>query len=77
MGPSQETVPFSKCGVTAMVAINGIVPLLTAEKEAMFPEPLAANPIPGVSFDQEYVAVPPVLTVLKNTAVVGLLLQTT
>jgi hypothetical protein len=77
VGPSQMIVPFSKCGVTTRVAMIGAVPVLTAVKKAIFPAPLAANPIPGVSFDQEYVGVPPVLTVLKDTAVVGLLLQTT
>jgi hypothetical protein len=53
VGPWQVTVPLSNCGVTAMVAITGEVPLLTAVKDAMFPEPLTAKPIPGVSFAQE------------------------
>jgi hypothetical protein len=39
----------------------------------MFPEPLEAKPIPGVSLVQEYVPVPPAFTVLKVTAMVGLL----
>ena len=49
--------------------IGAVVVLLTV-KAAMLPVPLAARPIPGVSFVQAYVVVPPVLLVVKFTAVV-------
>ena len=39
-------------GVTVMVAITGIVPVLTALNGAILPEPVAARPIDGVSFVQ-------------------------
>ena len=35
-----------------MVAVIGVLPLLTAVKDPMLPVPLAANPIPGVLFVQ-------------------------
>ena len=40
-GPEQP----SATGVTVTVATTGVVPLLTAVKEAISPVPLAANPI--------------------------------
>jgi len=39
-------------GVTVMVAITGIVPVLTALNGAILPDPVAAKPIPGLSFIQ-------------------------
>jgi hypothetical protein len=59
-----------------MVAVTGAVPVLTAEKAAMLPVPLAANPIEVLEFVQLYVVVPPVLEVENVTAVVLLPLQT-
>ena len=38
-GPSQVTEPFAKCGVTVMVAITGAMPVLTAVKAAISPDP--------------------------------------
>ena len=35
-----------------MVAITGAAPVFVAVKTAIFPDPLAANPIDGVSFVQ-------------------------
>jgi hypothetical protein len=74
-GPVQITVPFSKLGVTVIVAVTGEVPEFTALKE-IFPLPVAPKPIEGVSLVQEYVAVPPLVIVVKFT-VVGSVLQTT
>ena len=75
--PVQEELPYVKVGVTTMVATTGALPVLVAVNDAMFPEPLDANPILGRLFAQVYVVVPTVLTVLKFTAAVGALLQTT
>lgn len=43
--PEQISVPLVKRGVTVMVDVTGVVPLLTAVKAAMLPEPLAASPM--------------------------------
>ncbi|MNY24935.1 hypothetical protein D3C86_1586820 [compost metagenome] len=43
--PLQSTLPLLKVGVTIIVATIGVVPLLMAVKEGMFPFPEAANPI--------------------------------
>ncbi|MNQ88105.1 hypothetical protein D3C85_1033580 [compost metagenome] len=43
--PLQSTLPLLKVGVTIIVATIGVVPLLIAVKEGMFPFPEAANPI--------------------------------
>ena len=50
--PVHVTVPFAYEGVTVMVAITGAVPVFVALKAAIFPDPLAANPIEGLSFTQ-------------------------
>ena len=42
-------------GVTMMVAVTEVLPLLTAVNEAIFPVPLAARPILVVLFVQLYV----------------------
>jgi hypothetical protein len=42
----------AKTGVTVTVAVTGTAPAFTPVNDAMFPEPLAASPIPGVSFVQ-------------------------
>ena len=39
-------------GVTVIVAVTGTKPVLMALKEAIFPEPAAANPMDGVLFVQ-------------------------
>ena len=62
-------------GVTVIDAVTGEVPVFTAAKAAMFPVPLAANPIDGVLFVQLYVA--PGTEPVKLTAVVFAPLQTT
>ena len=60
-----------------MVATTGAVPVLTAANEEMFPDPLAARPIDGVLLVQLYTIVPPVVGLLKLTAVVLCVLHTT
>ena len=73
--PAQLTPPLVKVGLTVMVAVTADDVALVAMKEAMFPLPLAANPIDGVLFTQLYTTVPPVLVVLKFIAVVAVLLH--
>ena len=75
--PVQLMLPLVKVGVTAIVAVIGVVPLFTAVKERIFPFPEAANPIEAVLLVQEYVVDPPEFMVAKLTTVVGLPLQTT
>ena len=50
--PSQLTPALVKVGITVIIASTGEVPVFTAVNEAMFPLPVAARPIPGVSFVQ-------------------------
>jgi hypothetical protein len=59
-----------------MVAITVNIVALVAVKAAMFPVPLAASPILVVLFVQLYTMVPPVVGLLKLTAVVVPPLQT-
>src|SRR5512135_2280869 len=75
-GPSHVFPPFSKCGVTVIVAVTGDVPGLSAVNAGMSPVPVAASPIDGVSLVQVYVALPPVVAVVKLTACVSSLLHT-
>ena len=60
-----------------MVATTGELPVLTAAKDAMFPDPVAPNPIPGVSLVQAYVVVPPVRLEVNTTGPVFSVSQTT
>ena len=46
--PTQDAEPYSKYGVTEIVAITGNEPLFRAIKEGILPVPLAASPMPGV-----------------------------
>jgi hypothetical protein len=50
--PLHVTAPKVYFGVTVIVAMTGTVPALFAVKAAMFPEPVASNPIEGVSLVQ-------------------------
>jgi hypothetical protein len=50
VGPEQVTVALVYLGVTMIVAITGVIPILTAVNAAISPEPLAASPIDGVLF---------------------------
>ena len=75
--PVQETPSLVKVGVTTIVATTGTAPVLTAVNALMFPVPLEARPMLDWSFVQAYVVVPPEFEVVKTTAVVDRLLQTT
>src|SRR5512137_2308895 len=61
-GPSHVFPPFSKCGVTAIVAVTGDVPGLSAVNAGMSSVPVAASPIDGVSLvppdDEDELPVP-------------------
>ena len=59
-----------------MVAVTATLPALMAVKLAILPAPLAASPMDGVLFVQLYTIVPPVVGLVKFTAVVGELLHT-
>ena len=74
--PVQLTPPLVKVGVTVMVATTCPGVLFMAVKLAIFPTPLAANPIDGREFVQLYTIVPPVVGLVKVTAAVALLLHT-
>src|SRR6185503_14982675 len=50
-GKPPQPVPLL-AGVTVMVAITGFVPVLTAVKGVISPDPLAGSPIAGVSLVQ-------------------------
>lgn len=43
-----QGAPLVKVGVTMIVAVTVVVPVLVAVNEAMSPDPLAARPIEGV-----------------------------
>ena len=51
-----QTGPPGKVGVTVMVAIKAVLPGFVTVKEGIFPVPLAARPIAGLSFIQLNVA---------------------
>lgn len=73
--PLQFTLPLLNDGVTVMLAITGVVPVLMAVNEGMLPLP-DVKPIEGVLFVQLYVVVPPVFIVPKLIMEVELPLQT-
>ena len=66
VGPLQLVTPSVYNGVTVIVAVIGLVVLLTAVKLGMSPFPLAGRPIDGLSFCHEKVVVPMVLVVVKG-----------
>jgi hypothetical protein len=51
--PVQLVPPFAKAGVTMIVATTGVVPPFVAVNAEIFPDPLPANPILGVSLVHE------------------------
>ena len=57
--PVQEMPAFVKVGVTTIEATTGVVPVLMAVNEMIFPVPLEARPMLDWSFVHEYVVVPP------------------
>lgn len=73
--PEQVTPPFSKLGVTVMVAVTGAEPLLVAWNDGIWPVPLAPRPIEVLVLLQAYVTVPPVALEVKLVAAVLLPLQ--
>jgi hypothetical protein len=75
VGPEQLAAPLLNAGVTVIVAIIGVVPVLMAVNEGMLPLP-DVKPIDGVLFVQLYAVVPPVLVVPKVIMEVELPLQT-
>ena len=76
--PVQVIPPLVNTGVTVMIAIIGLVPVLTAVKLAILPVPLAASPMDGALLVQlnESAPVGPVVGLVKLTAAVGVPLQT-
>ena len=60
-----------------IVAVIGIVPVLTVVNAGMSPLPLDPSPIVGWSFVQVYVVMPPVLFVPNSTSLVRLPLHAT
>ena len=75
-GPVQLTPPFSNVGVTVIVAITGLVPVLMAVKAGISPVPDAANPIEVKSFVQLNVVVPFTFVVENSTKDVSNPLET-
>ena len=73
----QLTPPLVYVGVTVITAITGVLPVFTAVKLAILPLPVAANPIDGCVLVQLYTIVPPVVGLVKFTAVVADPLHTT
>jgi hypothetical protein len=51
-------VQVRRVGVTVMVAVTGMIPVLTGKKERIFPVPLAGIPIEGLLFVQLNATVP-------------------
>lgn len=49
VGPSQVIDPFSKCGVTVIVAVTGLLVLFRTRNGEMLPLPVAERPMDGVS----------------------------
>ena len=52
-GPVQVTELFVNEGITTIVATTGDNPAFVTVNELILPLPVAARPIPGVSFVQE------------------------
>ena len=74
--PTQLTLPLAKVGVTVIVAIIGVGPVLVAVKEGIFPVPPATKPmLVPAEFVQVYVVFPPVLVVANDIAAVVAPLQ--
>ena len=69
--PAQLTPALVYVGVTMIVAVSGAVVALIAVKEAMFPLPLAANPIDGVLFTQLNTTLLPPLPLLGLVNTIG------
>lgn len=75
--PTQDTPALVKLATTVIVATTGAPVLLIAVKLAILPVPLGARPITAPVCVQLYTIVPPVVGLVKFTAVVAVLLHTT
>ena len=62
VGPVHDVPPLANVGVTTMVPVIGVLPVLVAVKD-ISPVPLEARPMFVFVFVQAYVVVPPVLVV--------------
>jgi hypothetical protein len=72
-GPTQLVPPLVKVGVTVIVPLIAVLPVLLAVNDAILSVvPLAANPIAGLLFVHAYVVVPPVRSVPNVTSAVEL-----
>ena len=69
-GPVQLAGPFTRIGVTTIVATMAADPLFTALKDAISPLPAGARPIPGSLFVHENKVFPIVFVVMKVMPVV-------
>ena len=63
--------PFSKVGVTSMLATSVLVVLFVAVNDRISPLPLAAKPISVLSLVHAYVVVPPVFKVEKLISLIS------
>ena len=70
VGVPTQLTPFTKVGVTVMLATTGVVDILVAMNVGIFPTPFAASPIEGALFVQLYMILPPVVGLLNATAAV-------
>ena len=75
VSPSQLTPPFSKEGITAIVATIGEFVVFVAVKDKMSPFPVLVKPIAALLFS--HVKVVPAVKLEKRTSAVWELLQTT
>ncbi len=67
VGPGQLVAPYVNVGVITIVPVIGAVPVFVPVNE-IFPVPFAPSPIVVLLFVQEYVVVPTVFIVVKETA---------
>jgi len=65
-GPVQLVPPIVNDGVTVIVAVIGLDPLLVAMKEVISPVPFAERPIEGWLLVQLKVVTPPSLLVVNE-----------
>ena len=63
--------PFTKVGVTSMLATSVLVVLFVAVNDRISPLPLAAKPISVLSLVHAYVVVPPVFKVEKLISLIS------
>jgi hypothetical protein len=71
MGVPTQLTPLVYVGVTVIVPVIGALVALVPMKDGISPLPVPARPIEGLLFVQLYTMLPPVVGLLKFTAVVG------